>query len=130
MILKNDFVIYGSILKNILCGIDKIENYKDNTFYENSISIYGKFSYREILERDIGEFIIRPVLLGNEPYSKTVLVSYTLMIEDIEFVLDALYIKNDIIDNSIHFYKELLLTVSLDKLLLTRNDCESFSRQT
>ena len=40
------------------------------------------------------------------------------MIEDIEFVLDALYIKNDMIDNSIHFYKELLLTVSLDKLLL------------
>lgn len=120
MILKNDFVIYGSILTNILSGKKTLEDYRDNHVFNNSISIYGKFSYREILERDIREFIIKPILLGNELYSKTVLVSYTLLIDDIEFILDVLYIKNDVIDSCINFYNELLITVTLDKLILNR----------
>ena len=65
-ILKNDFVIYGSILKNILCGIDKLEDYKDNTLYENSISIYGKFSYREIDK----------YMFTNHPYGQSVIGSF------------------------------------------------------
>ena len=120
MILKNDFVIYGSILKDILAGKTGMDDYNSCTALENTISIYGKFGYREILERDIGEFIVRPMLIGNEVYSKTVFISYTLLINNIEFVLDVLYIKNNIIHSCIGFYNELLITVSIDKLQMNR----------
>ena len=46
------------------------------------------------IERDIGEFITKPYLLGNEIYTKTIFISYTLLIEGVRFSLDVLFIKN------------------------------------
>lgn len=120
MILKNDFIIYGSILNEILNGNSNLDYFRKLSASENTITCYGKFCYREILERDIGEFIYKPLLLGNEPYSKTILLSYSILIENIKFNLMVLYIKNDIIDNTINFYKDLHLTTSLDKIQLSR----------
>jgi hypothetical protein len=121
MILKNDFVIYGGLLKDMLIGKKNMEDYtNDSDILDRSINIYGKISYREILERDIGEFIVKPFFLGNDIYSKTIFISYTLIIGEIEFILDVLYVKNDMISHYLNFYDELAINVSIDKLQMNR----------
>ena len=122
ILLKNDVIIYGKFIRNIL-----IENMSLNDFFPNgsinTVTCYAKFIYKPIITRDLNEYSIG--VLDNEPFSNDFisdLTVYTIKYNNKLFLINIVYIKS---------YEYGILNTYISKLNIPMDiDCLYIDRKT
>ena len=92
ILLKNDVIIYGKFIRNIL-----IENMSLNDFFSNgsinTVTCYAKSVYKPIITRDLNKYSVG--VLDNEPFNNFIsdLTIYTIKYNTQCFFINIIYIK-------------------------------------
>tara|TARA_B100000925_G_scaffold272882_1_gene237172 strand:+ start:123 stop:896 length:774 start_codon:yes stop_codon:yes gene_type:complete len=111
-----EFVIYGKFIRQSM----------NNEFTKDTpigINIYGKLTYRVLLEKMLVDYINNIVIITpmSSLYNKNVIANYYIKVNDICYVLDVVYINDLHIDNIDYFKKELYTPINIDSLFIKDN---------
>lgn len=108
-----DFVIYGKFIRQTM----------NNDFINDvtpSINVYGKLTFRVLLEKMLQENIYKTVVITpvTALYNKNIIANYYIESDNKKYVLDVVYINDLHIDNISYFKKELYNPINIDSLYL------------
>lgn len=108
-----EFIIYGKFIRQILSN-----QFDDES---NIINLYGKLSYKEIVEKLLNEHIFKKTIISpiTNIFNKYVIGNYYIKLDGKTYILDILFVNDLHIENLIYFKKELCCPINIDGLYLS-----------
>tara|TARA_E500000178_G_scaffold336847_1_gene375353 strand:+ start:2936 stop:3721 length:786 start_codon:yes stop_codon:yes gene_type:complete len=114
-LFKNDVEIYGPFVRKILIDSEEIKSWKNQT-----IHCYAKFLYRDIIERDLFDYIKSFKIYQGSELTNSVIINYQIEISDTPIHLEIIYIRS-IVDYEPEFFESDLQSIlDIDCLVINR----------
>jgi hypothetical protein len=115
-LLKNDVGLYGRFIRNILLEDKLLKNIPYKTIHG-----YAKLIYRDIIERDLYEYIKSTEIFDPPQTLSNMIVTYKIDIDGKLFYLEIIYVRSIIEFQPEYFDNNLQCIIDIDSLVLTRN---------
>lgn len=114
-LFKNDVEIYGPFVRKILIDSEELKTLKNQT-----IHCYAKFLYKDIIERDLFDYIKSFKIYQGSEVTNSVIMNYLIEIDDMSFNLEIIYIRS-IVDYEPEFFESDLQSIlDIDCLVMNR----------
>ena len=118
-LLKNDVVIYGKFIRDVIINNMSMEKYSKN--YYNVINCYAKYIYMDVIERDIYEYLTGKVNVEQTGLKHNNIITYEICIDGNNFILDMIYVRAIYSYNIQSFENDLNCNIDIDSLCLKRS---------
>ena len=118
LLLKNDVVIYGKFIRDIIIDNKSLEDYSKDYF--NVINCYSKYVYMDIIERDIYKYLTGKVSIEQAGIKHNNIITYEITVEGNKFILDMIYIRSLNGYSVQSFENDLNCSIDIDSLCLKR----------
>lgn len=117
-LLKNEVTIYGSFVRRVLIEKQSIKELANSKY--PSIHCYAKAGFKDIIERDLYDYIIDKVVYNHRLSSGNTVIAYFIKFENFTFTLEILYIRSLMEFKPIYFENDLQCIINIDALSITR----------
>ena len=119
-LLKNDVVIYGKFIRNILIEGILLKDFLSNS-PDNIITCYALSAYKNIITRDLDKYTIG--ILDNEPITSSILshlIIYIINYKETFFFIHIIYIKSYSFNYLDTYLSKLNIILDIDCLYIDR----------
>ena len=117
-LLKNDVVIYGRFVREVLIKGKSIKEYSEGS--DNIITCYSKYILTDVIERDIYKYLCGTINVKQMGTKQNNIITYDINVDGSRIVLDMTYIRAIYGLNIQTFENDLTCIIDIDSLCLRR----------